>query len=152
MKGFTLIELILTIAILAILSGIAFNIYSNFQLNVKADEEINKIKSVLREAQAKAMSGENSASWGVRFFHPASGSQYYELFWGNSYAVGTTTESYFLQSGVDFVSPASEENLDVIFVKRTGGSASSSAITVSVKTSVSDITKSVSVTPKGLIE
>ena len=151
-KAFTLIELILTIAILGILSGIIFNIYSNFQWDVKIDEEANRIKYVLRQAQSKAITGENNASWGVRFVNPLSGAQYYNLFWGDSFAVGTTTDQNFLSSDIMFINPSSGLNLDVIFNKRSGNSASSSAITVSIKTTVSDITKNISVSPKGLIE
>ena len=66
-RAFTLIEIILVIAVLSILGGIAFNIYSNFQWDVKIDEEANRIKYVLRQAQAKAINGENGSSWGLRF-------------------------------------------------------------------------------------
>lgn len=151
-KAFTLIELVLAIAILGILGGITFNIYSNFQLDVKIDEEANRIKYVLRQAQSKAINGENSASWGVRFVYPAVGDGYYDFFWGNSYLTGTTTDRYFLPTGVIFTNPPSGSDLDIIFNKRTGESASSSAITVSIKTAVSEITKNISVSIKGLIE
>ena len=151
MRGFTLIELVLAIAILGILSGITFSIYSNFQWDVKIDEEANHIKYVLRQAQSKAIFGENSASWGVRFVNPSASAQYYNLFWGDSFAVGTTTDQYFLPAGVIFTNPPSGSNLDAIFSKRSGA-ASSSAITIGIKTTVSDITKNIFVSPKGLIE
>ena len=150
--GFTLIELILVIAVLGILGGITFNIYSNFQWDVKIDEEANRIKYILRQAQAKAISGENGASWGVRFVYPAVGDQYYDFFWGNSYSTGTTTDRYFLSTGVTFTNPPSGSNLDIVFNKRSGNSASSSVITVSIKTIVSDTVKNISITPKGLID
>lgn len=152
MKAFTLIELILAIAVLAILGGVAFNIYSNFQWDVKIDEEANRIKYVLRQAQAKAISGENNASWGVRFVYPAVGDQYYDFFWGNDYSTGTTTDNYFLPAGVIFTNPSASSNLDVIFNKRSGHSASSSVITISIKTAISEITRNISVSPKGLID
>ena len=151
-RAFTLIEIILVIAVLSILGGIAFNIYSNFQWDVKIDEEANRIKYVLRQAQAKAINGENGSSWGLRFFHPASGAQYYELFQGNSYAVGTTTESYFLSGGTEFVNPASGSNIDVVFIKRTGILSGGSAITLTIKTSISDIERNISISLKGLIQ
>lgn len=152
MKAFTLIELILVIAVLGILGGVAFNIYSNFQWDVKIDEEANQIKYVLRQAQAKAISGENNASWGVRFVYPAVGDQYYDFFWGNDYSTGTTIDRYFLSTGVIFTNPPASSNFDVVFNKRSGHSASSSVINVGIKTAVSEITRNISVSPKGLIE
>lgn len=152
MKGFTLLELIITVGILAVLGAASFNFYYNFQLDVKIDEEANHIYSILRQTQAKAISGEEGLKWGTRFVNPQSGEHYYSVFQGASYENGTTTDTYYLSAGVEFTNPSASSTLDVIFNKRSGSLAnSSSTITASLKTSTSDIIKSVSITPSGLI-
>jgi len=76
MKAFTLLELILTMAVLMILAAVAFDSYYNFQLEIKVDEEANRIKQILRQVQQKAISGEQSAKWGVRFVNATTSNQY----------------------------------------------------------------------------
>lgn len=155
MKGFTLLELLLVMAILAILASFGFGFYYNFQLDVKINEEADRIKYVLRQTQQNAISGEYNSKWGVRFVNATTSipdNRYYDVFYGNTYENGTSTDRYYLAQGVDFVSPASSSTLDVIFNKRNGNSASSSDIVITIKTETSDITKSIIVTPKGLIQ
>ncbi len=150
-KAFTLLELILVIGILSILATAGFNIYYNFQLNIKVEEEGNKIQSVLRQVQQKAISGEESSQWGIRFVYPQTGDQYYDAFWGANYSTGTTTERFYLSSGVEFTNPSASSTIDIIFNKRTGEVATSSPVIISVKTITSDIIKNITITPKGLI-
>ncbi len=151
MRGFTLLELILVIGILAILGTVGFNFYFNFQIDVKVDEEINRIQQILRQVQQKAVSGEEGANWGIRFVNNTTDDQHYDVFWGNSFSSGTSTDSYYLPSGVIFTTPSSSSTLDLIFNKRTGESSSSSIITITIQTETLSVSKSVSITPKGLI-
>lgn len=151
MKGFTLLELILVIGILMILGTAGFGIYYNFQLNIKIEEEGNKIQSVLRQAQQKAISGEENSQWGIRFVYPQTGDHYYDMFWGVNYSTGTTTEKIYFPGGVEFVNPSASSTIDIIFNKRTGEVATSSPIIISVKTTTSNIIKNITITPKGLI-
>lgn len=150
-RGFTLLELILTIGILAILAAAGFSAYYNFQLGIKVEEEGNRIQSVLRQAQQKAISGEENSQWGIRFVYPQAGEHYYDIFWGANFSTGTTTERIYLSSGVVFINPAASSTIDVVFNKRNGEMATSSPIIISVKTTTSDISKNITITPKGLI-
>lgn len=151
MKAFTLLELILVIGILAVLGAAGFGFYYNFQLNIKIEEEGNKIQNVLRGIQQKAISGEENSQWGVRFVYPQNGDQYYDSFLGADYLTGTTTERFYLSSGVIFTNPSASSTIDVIFSKRFGEVATSSPIIISIKTATSDIAKNITITPKGLI-
>ena len=153
MKAFTLLELILTMGILAILATAGFGLYYNFQTNVKVDEEAGRIYGALRQTQSKAISGEEGEKWGVRFVYPQSGDSYYDLFWGANYVNATTTERNFLETGIVFTNPAASSTLDVIFNRRSGSlSNSSSTLIISIKTETSDMIKNISIMPQGLIK
>lgn len=152
MKAFTLLEIMIVIAILAILGSAGFGSYYNFQANVKTDEEANRITEVLREARQNAVAGVDLTNWGVRFVYPtSSASQYYSLFEGTSFSAGTTTETFYLPTGVTFVKPSVSSTLDIIFNPRSGVSASSSDITISVNSAAVSSTKSILITTRGVI-
>ena len=139
--------------ILAILATAGFGLYYGFQTNIKVDEVAGNIAAVLRYARANSISGEQGAQWGVRFIYPETGESYYDLFWGASYIVATTTERNYLPTGVIFTSPAASSTLDAIFSRRSGNLAnSSSTITITVKNEAGDIVKNVAIKPNGLIQ
>lgn len=152
MKGFTLLEIILSLGILAILATAGFGIYFGFQGSVRVGEESEKIADILRQARSNAISGENSAKWGVRFIYPEVGESYYDFFWGENYGVATTTERNYLPTGVIFTNPAASSTLDAIFNRRSGALTVTSTITITVKNEAGDIVKDIIVEPNGLIK
>jgi prepilin-type N-terminal cleavage/methylation domain-containing protein len=153
MRGFTLLEIILTMSILAILATAGFGLYYGFQTNIKVDEVASNIATILRHARANSISGEQGAKWGVRFVYPQTGDSYYDVFWGENYASATTTERDFLTTGVIFTNPAASSTLDVIFSRRSGSLANSATtLTVSIKNEAGDIVKNVIIEPNGLIK
>ena len=131
---------------MAILGTVGFNFYFNFQVDVKVDEEINRIHQC--QVQQKAVSGKEGAKWGIDL-PIIPNDQHYDVL-GRQFSASTSTDIYYLPSGV-VLRLSSSSTLDVIFNKRTGESASSSIITITIQTETSDVSKSVSVTPKGLI-
>jgi len=152
-KGFTLLEIILTMGILAILATAGFGLYYGFQTNIKVDEVAGNIATILRHARANSISGEQGAQWGVRFVYPQTGDSYYDVFWGENYASATTTERSFLTTGVIFTNPAASSTLDVIFSRRSGSlENSTTTLTVSIKNEAGDIMKNIIIEPNGLIK
>ncbi len=118
-NGFSLIELILVIAILVILSSLAVGYFRNFAKNVELEEISKKIISDLRNSREKAMSGENNLKWGTHFINGAS--DYYEIFsTPTDYSGGTVSETSYLPSAIYFAEPGEGQNSDVIFSKITG--------------------------------
>ena len=72
-KGFSLLELIISLAIIALLGSLAGLGLVNYQRSMAADTTAREIVGQLRLAQRKAVSGEDGDlngqgdSWGIRF-------------------------------------------------------------------------------------
>lgn len=72
MRGWTLIELLVTIAIVGILSTIGFASSQSFSSEQKIDDAVNKVQSFIRVGQANATSSlkcgnSQSYSWSIVF-------------------------------------------------------------------------------------
>ncbi|MDD5623445.1 MAG: hypothetical protein PHI23_01905 [Candidatus Peribacteraceae bacterium] len=79
-RGFTAVETLLTLGIIAVTTGISMPLYRNYQARSDLDIAVEQVVSALHRAQVLAQSGEQSASWGYAV-------QEGVLFAGESYAV-----------------------------------------------------------------
>lgn len=146
-RGFSLLELLLVIAILAILATLGFGFFRGFTKNVELDSTAKTIVSDLRDARGKAMSGEDSRKWGIRFINASD--DYYEFFstpTDYSDASKSVKNTAYLARGVSFSSPSEGQNSDVIFGKITGTSTAAAIIIVSESRS-----KTINITASGNI-
>ena len=151
-NGFSLLELLLVLAILTILGTVVFSSFIGYQTVVEADEEANRIRSLLRSAQGKSINGEDNSQWGVHFANPSGASPFYELFEGSSYP-GTIKEMIYLSSRFVFTSPAIGNTQDILFQKRSGKSTGSMTITISIAPAAGqNQARSISVTSEGNIQ
>lgn len=119
-SAFTLIELIITMAIIAILAGVGFISIFNYKQRQGLSSTTQEIIEVLRNAQNRSLSQESSTRWGVYFNNPASGTDFYELFQGASYATATSVSKSVLASNIQFDIPASGSSSTIIFSPITG--------------------------------
>ena len=65
MKGFTLIEMLLTLTVSALLAGISAPIFMSFQARNDLNVASSVVLGSLRRAQSLARAMENDKSWGV---------------------------------------------------------------------------------------
>lgn len=86
MKGFTLIEVLVVLGIFVILAAVAMPVYGNWQGAVQMDTSLEEIRSALRRAQAKSLSGENDAAHGVYFSVDPEGHGSFIIYQGDAYA------------------------------------------------------------------
>ena len=133
-KGFTLLELLLTIAIIAIVSVLIFATLAGRRKNADLIATTQEAGAILRQAQSDAMAQENNAqandaAWGVHFANATATRPFYALFSG-SYAVSTTVGYYALPLAVAYITstlPAGA-TLDIIFSPVTGIASTSTNI------------------------
>ena len=130
MRGFTLFEMLLVIAVITVLSTIAFGYYYNFGKNVELDTVSYTLKSDLRRARSSAMASEDGLKWGVHLVN--AGSDYYEVFkTTTTYANGTVMQTVYLPKAVVFLEPQEGMAHDALFNKINGTTSATTIILAS---------------------
>ena len=148
-KGFTIIELIVSISIILVLTGLGIASYRNYSDREVAKQEISTLKSNLRLAQSKAAAGQkpirNSCSSFVGYTVSFTLSSYtITPNCANGLAIDEAL-TVTLPASVTFVSPYSS----FTFYPLSGGTSLSNDLTLEM-TSLGN-TYGITVTPSGLI-
>ncbi len=145
--GFTLLELLMVISILAVITAIGSGYYRNYARNIEFDAAAKTMMFALKKAQAKAMAGEGTMKWGI---HAVNGAEdYYEIFsTPTNYADSSKTisETTYVSSLLAFSDPSEGNSTDIIFDK-INGAASAASVVFSFEGS----TKTITVTAAGNI-
>lgn len=110
--GFSLIEVLLSIALIALLSGLAAPVFLRMQTKNDLDLAVVSLAQSLRRAQIQAQAVDGDTRWGVKI-QPGN----LTLFKGLSYALRDTSydEAFDLNSHISFSGPA-----EIVFAKFTG--------------------------------
>lgn len=149
-NGFTLIEVLISIGVLAILSSGVYFLGSGFLEKRVLDDNVSGIVATLRNAQTRATAGENDSNWGVHFNNNGASQQFYELYYGPAYASGTVFSTTYLSSRVQFVDPVAASSVDIMFLESTGLPALSESVTLSLISRLS-LQTTISVNSAGLV-
>lgn len=129
-KGFTLAELIISIAIITVISAIGFANLGGRRDKQEVNLEAEKIVAYLREARERSIAGQDNSSWGIYFVNVANGNDYYNLFKGLSFSSDTIVETHFLSPKVQLLIPPVNSTTDVIFNKELGNINTPKSITI----------------------
>jgi prepilin-type N-terminal cleavage/methylation domain-containing protein len=149
MKGFTLIEVLITVVVLVVLATAGIMYLADYYFRQNLELTVEEITALIRDAQNRSLSQQDGQQWGIRFENATQDSV--KIF----YATSTFTSIYVLRAGVRFSNPSEGNYKDVVFSKLTGYPEASSSVVVALinNPSVSS-TISVSVlgrvTPSGL--
>jgi prepilin-type N-terminal cleavage/methylation domain-containing protein len=112
MKGFTIVELLLTVAMIAIITGMAIPLYSISQSKDDLETESSMIAGAVRSARIFSTSGKENSEWG---FHVETGKLI--IFKGTSYSSRDISFDEELQIGESIVFSGLN---DVYFTKLYG--------------------------------
>lgn len=138
--GFTLLEVLLSIAAITIITGISIPVYQSIQVRNDLDIAATTIAQNARRAQALAQASDGDTSWGV---HVQSGDV--TLFQGPSYAGRNT--AFDEVSGVPTsITPSGIS--EVVFAKFSGLPTSTGTATL---TSNTNETRNITINSKGMV-
>jgi len=85
-KGFTILELVLAIAVLTIVVSTSFITLANFFSSTALDTTNSNIVHFLRKAKANSVYRLNDGSWGVYFYDGGGNGSSMTLFKGSTYS------------------------------------------------------------------
>ena len=128
MKGFTLVEILISIAILAIIATLSFNSLVNYSRKENLDKSTLKIESLLEDAR--------SFGYGVNF---------------SANEITENSEVYTLPNSVIVITDINGGGNDIIFDKITGTTEQYGTITISLSTN-ENLKKEIVIYKTGLIE
>lgn len=120
MKGFTLIEMLIVIGIMAIIASAGIPVVLNLYRDYRMNSEVRLLSSVLERARDKAMNNFNGSAHGVFI-----GSDNYVIFEGDDYETRNTSQDLIVpRAGAIAISGASE----LVFEQLSGRTSSTTLI------------------------
>ena len=125
-KGFTLLEILLSIALIALLSGLSVPVYQSFQVKNDLDIASNTIAQNARRAQVLAQAVDGDTTWGI---YIQSGS--ITLFQGSSYASRNTNYDEDFEMPTSIVPSGLQE---IVFSKLYGEPQVTGTVTLTTST------------------
>ena len=140
-RGFTMIEMTLSVAVLAIIFGMTIPMYRNFSIRNDMDIAVTTLVQDYRRAQVLSQITDGDSAWGV---HVATGSIL--IYKGSSYVSRDQT----FDEITDISSSISVAGLyDVVFSKQNGFPQSTGTTTF---TSINNETRNVTINQKGMVD
>ena len=146
-KGFTLVEVLIVLGILAILSVIIFSTFIEFRKNQALVMDTDTIVEVLRQARNQTLLSKGPSVYGVHFT-----SSKITLFTGENYVDNNVANQDFTLNSTDTILTINivPAGADIVFNRLTGETVNFGTIVVSL--SGGSKSKTVTIYKTGLIE
>ena len=140
-KGFTIIEVLLSVSILAFLSLGSITVFQSFQRTNDLNVTINLLSHTLRRAQGLAQASDGDSTWGV-----ALQTQTITLFKGGSYATRDSNFDELLDVAAGITMSGLSE---VVFSKVSGDPQATGTTTLQI--AELNETRAVNINAKGMV-
>ncbi len=146
-KGFTILELLIVLGIMALLVGVIFSAFINVRKGNALQNDTDVIVETLRQARSQTLSSQNQMQYGV---HLAS--TQITLFTGASYSAGNATNQNIPLNASDTVLTITlvGGGSDVVFARLSGETTQSGTVVLS--SSSTGKTKTITIYKTGIIE
>ena len=147
-KGFTLIEIIISIAVIVVLAAVVTNVFLSFDRYQALEKDTAKVASVIERARQLTLFSKHASQYGVHIE-----TSQVTLFKGSTYVVGAPENvltklhskviisSHSLTGGGD----------DIVFIRLTGDTDQDGSITFQNKSDASK-TETITIEKTGLIK
>lgn len=137
-QGFTLFEVIIVLAIFAVLSAVVVGSFVVLQKRSGVDSSAQEFVNALKLAQSKTLASEQSKAYGV-YINTSVSPHRYIIFRGATYASRETAfdQEYQLPSSIEFFGISLGGGNEIVFERLTGFSAQSGNVSVRFKTDTS---------------
>ena len=151
--GFSLIELLIVVAIIALVSGVSFINILGSRNRTNLDSSARKISALLREAQSRSTAQEFGITWGVHFENSTNATPFYALFY-NSYSASSVVERYTLPNLVGYATSSLGQgsSTEITFAQISGFPSASTSLTLNLVVGGAVVTSSIiRVSSSGLV-
>jgi len=140
-KGFTLLEMLLTITIIAVLGGISAPIYMSFLARNDLSVTSTIVVQSLRRAQTQSKNMVNDSDWGVYM-----ADQVLTIFSGSAYSLRTVAfdEKFDIAPTISFSGVT-----EVVFARFTGDTSDDGDI---ILNSNNNETRTITINQKGMVD
>lgn len=127
-SGFTYVELVIVLAIIALLIGIFMSTFITFRKNQALIMDTDTVVGLLRQARNQSLSSKNSYSYGVHFSAPKV-----TIFTGPTYSSSATDNEDFTLSSTDTILTIGLNGggSDVVFNRLTGETSQNGTVVIS---------------------
>lgn len=146
MRGFSILEILLTIAILALMSTLVLGVYYGFSGNIELRTASEQMRSDLVHLRTRAQSGEDGRHFGMRVVSLTGTPSFYEIFSTPSdfnHASTTIERRETLSPNVTIRDPLIGDEKIIIF-QSIRGTATTANIILNTREASSTITVSAS--------
>jgi len=139
-RGFTLVELLLSMMIISVLVGLSLPVYHSFNTRNDLDITTRSVAAMLRRAQTYSRGVHGDSQWGVAIQSSSA-----TLFKGATYA---SRDSSYDETATIPASMTTSGLTEIVYTKLSGAPSTSGNITFTV--SVND-TRTINVNAKGTV-
>jgi prepilin-type N-terminal cleavage/methylation domain-containing protein len=146
-RGFTLIEIVLALAIMLILAGIILISFATLNRTQALDRDTETIVQVLRQAQSQTLTSKNAMQYGVHFASSTA-----TLFSGSTYSANDAGNLVYTLKTSDLILNVSitGSSTDVVFNRLTGETAQNG--TILLQTQQANFTRTVTIYKTGVVQ